>query len=121
MQAWKNWKEGTASNLVDSLLRTGSRSEIMRCIHIGLLCVQQSIADRPTMAAVIQMLTSNSLNLPVPSQPAFFMLSGVGSSSGMSMGLESSSEVTESDQSKSNSSVQNPRDEASLTKLHPRK
>ena len=73
MQAWNSWKEGTSSKLIDPMLRTGSRPEIVRCIHIGLLCVQQNIGDRPTMAAVIQMLTSNSVDLPVPSQPAFFM------------------------------------------------
>ncbi|PRQ48783.1 putative non-specific serine/threonine protein kinase [Rosa chinensis] len=46
---------------------------IMRCIHIGLLCVQESLADRPTMASVILMFNSYSLNLPVPSKPAFLM------------------------------------------------
>ncbi|CAB4266662.1 unnamed protein product [Prunus armeniaca] len=73
--AWKNWKEGTASNIIDPTLRTGSRSdEIMRCIQIGLLCVQQTIAERPTMASVILMLTSSSLSLPEPSQPPLFMI-----------------------------------------------
>ncbi|XP_024186895.1 putative receptor-like protein kinase At4g00960 isoform X2 [Rosa chinensis] len=101
---WNSWKEGISSNLIDPMLRTGSRLEIMRCIHIGLLCVQQSIADRPTMALVIQMLTSNSVDLPVPSQPAFFMYNhGIGSSSDMSLGFESNSGLTGSDQSKSNS------------------
>ncbi|PPS16754.1 hypothetical protein GOBAR_AA03824 [Gossypium barbadense] len=38
--AWRNWEDGTAFDLVDSNLRDGSRSEIMRCIYIGLLCVQ---------------------------------------------------------------------------------
>ncbi|KAM5564604.1 putative receptor-like protein kinase [Rosa sericea] len=102
--AWNSWKQGTSSNLIDPMLRTGSTPEIMRCIHIGLLCVQQSIADRPTMALVIQMLTSNSVDLPVPSQPAFFMYNhGIGSSSDMSLGFESNSGLTGSDQSKSNS------------------
>ncbi|ONI34219.1 hypothetical protein PRUPE_1G468600 [Prunus persica] len=73
--ARKNWKEGTASNLIDPTLRTGSRTdEIMRCIQIGLLWLQQSMAARPTMASVILMLTSSSLSLPVPSQPPFFMI-----------------------------------------------
>ncbi|XP_050157478.1 cysteine-rich receptor-like protein kinase 29 [Malus sylvestris] len=72
--AWKSWKEDTASNLIDPMLKSGSIPETMRCIHIGLLCVQQNIADRPTMAAVIHMLTSYSLDLPVPSQPAFFIV-----------------------------------------------
>ncbi|CAL5408536.1 unnamed protein product [Camellia sinensis] len=38
------------SSYVDSTLMTGPESEIMRCIHIGLLCVQKNAADRPTMA-----------------------------------------------------------------------
>ncbi|XP_062018563.1 cysteine-rich receptor-like protein kinase 10 isoform X3 [Rosa rugosa] len=102
--AWNSWKGGTSSNLIDPMLRTGSRPEIVRCIHIGLLCVQQSIGDRPTMAAIIQMLTSNSDDLPVPSQPAFYMYNqGIGSSSDMSLGFESNSGLTWSDQSKSNS------------------
>ncbi|XP_040363523.1 cysteine-rich receptor-like protein kinase 15 isoform X1 [Rosa chinensis] len=116
--AWNSWKGGTSSNLIDPMLRTGSRPEIVRCIHIGLLCVQQSIGDRPTMAAVIQMLTSNSVNLPVPSQPAFYMYNqGIGSSSDMSLGFESSSGLTwsHSDQFKSNS-ANKPIVEASSTR-----
>ncbi|XP_028787879.1 cysteine-rich receptor-like protein kinase 19 [Neltuma alba] len=69
--AWKNWREGTASNTIDSLLIDGSRKEMIRCIHIGLLCVQEDIADRPTMANVALMLSSHSFSLPLPSQPAF--------------------------------------------------
>ena len=30
-----------------------SRDEVMRCIHIGLLCVQEDPADRPTMATIV--------------------------------------------------------------------
>ncbi|XP_044470531.1 putative receptor-like protein kinase At4g00960 [Mangifera indica] len=71
--AWRNWKEGTALNLIDPTLRVGSSSEVMRCIHIGLLCVQENVSNRPKMASVVLMLTSCSLSLPVPSKPAFFM------------------------------------------------
>ncbi|XP_021802608.1 cysteine-rich receptor-like protein kinase 29 [Prunus avium] len=92
--AWRSWREGTASNLIDPTLRTGSRTEIMRCIHIGLLCVQENVADRPTMASVILMLNSYSLTLPVPSQPAFYLHS-IGSD--MSLGSEYNSGVTRSD------------------------
>ncbi|KAK6124043.1 hypothetical protein DH2020_042212 [Rehmannia glutinosa] len=62
--AWKNWRDGTTENMVDPFLRSssGSMSDIMRCIHIGLLCVQENAADRPTMASVILMLNSFSLN-----------------------------------------------------------
>ena len=41
----------------------------MRCIQIGLLCVQGNSVHRPTMAAVMLML-SGSIALPLPSVPA---------------------------------------------------
>ncbi|XP_038995153.1 cysteine-rich receptor-like protein kinase 28 [Hibiscus syriacus] len=73
--AWKSWREGTALDLVDPMLGDGSRMEIMRCIHIALLCVQENVAARPTMASVALMLNSFSTTLTVPSQPAFAMQS----------------------------------------------
>ncbi|KAB5534151.1 hypothetical protein DKX38_017237 [Salix brachista] len=71
--AWRNWREGTAQAIIDHVLSSGSSTEMMRCIHIGLLCVQENIADRPTMDSVVLMLSSSSLTLQRPSQPAFFM------------------------------------------------
>ncbi|KAJ7946220.1 Receptor-like protein kinase [Quillaja saponaria] len=71
--AWINWREGKVSNLIDPTMDEGSRDEMMRCIHIALLCVQKNVTDRPTMASVILMFSSYSMILPVPSQPAFFM------------------------------------------------
>ncbi|KAI3981186.1 hypothetical protein MKX01_016321 [Papaver californicum] len=50
-----------------------SRSEVMRSIHIALLCVQHSIANRPTMTSVILMLNSNSVSLPIPTPPAYLV------------------------------------------------
>ncbi|KAJ0040675.1 hypothetical protein Pint_26809 [Pistacia integerrima] len=75
LQAWRNWTEGTALNLIDPSLRVDSISELMRFIRIGLLCVQENVVNRPTMASVVLMLTSYSLSLPIPSKPAFFMQS----------------------------------------------
>ncbi|MFQ6647992.1 hypothetical protein Gotur_020697, partial [Gossypium turneri] len=71
--AWRNWEDGTAFDLVDPNLRDGSRSELMRCIHIGLLCVQENVAQRPNISAVVLMLTSYSTTLPLPSEPTFLM------------------------------------------------
>ena len=42
----------------------------MRCIQVGLLCVQQDSEDRPTMAAIVFML-SGETSPPAPKQPAF--------------------------------------------------
>ena len=59
------------------MLRVGPTSEvIMKYIHIGLLCVQENEVDRPTMASVVLMLNGQSLNLPIPSHPAFFIHNG---------------------------------------------
>lgn len=51
--------------------------DITRSIQIGLLCVQDTAYDRPTMAAVVLMLNSFSITLPVPSKAAFFMRSTI--------------------------------------------
>ncbi|PHT56184.1 hypothetical protein CQW23_04670 [Capsicum baccatum] len=66
--AWSNWREETISNLIDPVLKgsSGPNGDIMRCIHIALLCVQENVANRPTMGAVLLMLSSHSLSLPVP-------------------------------------------------------
>ncbi|GKV15814.1 hypothetical protein SLEP1_g26563 [Rubroshorea leprosula] len=45
--------------------------EVLRCIHVGLLCVQQRPEDRPDMLSVVLMLRGDSA-LPEPKQPGFF-------------------------------------------------
>ena len=117
MQAWKNWKQGIISNLVDPTLKAGSTTEIMRCIHIGLLCVQENVADRPTIASAVLMLNSYSITLPIPLEPAFFMNSGT--ESNILLQWENDSRVIESNQSKS-SLVQDSINEVSITELSPR-
>ncbi|KAF8030102.1 hypothetical protein BT93_E2510 [Corymbia citriodora subsp. variegata] len=74
---WKNWSEGSISNIIDPSIILGLSTEIERCIHIGLLCVQENAASRPTMASVLFMLNSCSVNLQFPSRPAFFMHSTI--------------------------------------------
>ncbi|MBA0598760.1 hypothetical protein Gorai_008507, partial [Gossypium raimondii] len=71
--AWKQWKSGTPLELLDTVLKDNySRNEVIRCIQIGLLCVQEDPAERPTMATIAMMLNSYSVTLPVPNEPAFF-------------------------------------------------
>ncbi|XP_039685907.1 cysteine-rich receptor-like protein kinase 29 isoform X3 [Medicago truncatula] len=72
--AWRSWREGTITNIIDPSLSNGSQNEIMRCIHIALLCVQENLVERPTMATVALMLSSYSLSLSVPLEPASFVL-----------------------------------------------
>jgi len=48
-----------------------STATLLRYINIGLLCVQESPADRPTMSDVISMIVNEHVALPEPKQPAF--------------------------------------------------
>ncbi|XP_065878906.1 G-type lectin S-receptor-like serine/threonine-protein kinase At1g11330 [Euphorbia lathyris] len=70
--AWKLWIEGNAAALKDRILNDPSNdAEILRCINVGLLCVQEFAKDRPTVSTVISMLNSEIVDLPSPKQPAF--------------------------------------------------
>ncbi|GAU37497.1 hypothetical protein TSUD_275490 [Trifolium subterraneum] len=67
--AWRLWKEGIAHTLVDDNLKdTCIINEALRCIQIGLLCLQQHPDDRPNMTSVVVMLSSNNV-LPQPHEP----------------------------------------------------
>ncbi|XP_022877612.1 G-type lectin S-receptor-like serine/threonine-protein kinase SD1-1 isoform X3 [Olea europaea var. sylvestris] len=70
--AWRLYKEGRSLELVNAHLDiSGYLSEVLRSIHVGLLCVQQSLQDRPGMSAAVLMLGIESL-LPQARQPGFF-------------------------------------------------
>ncbi|KAM0958719.1 hypothetical protein FF1_023959 [Malus domestica] len=71
--AWRLWKEGREIEVIDELLReTCQLDEDLRCIHVGLLCVQEAPADRPSMSSVICMLHNNeATSLPPFKEPAF--------------------------------------------------
>ena len=56
---------------VDSLLAEPYPiEEVLRCLHIALLCVQEDPAERPAMADVVSLLSGESLSLPQPNSPA---------------------------------------------------
>ena len=70
-QIWHIWNEGKGLYLVDEVLEDSySASEAMRCLHVGLLCVQDNAADRPTMPEVVFMLSSET-DRPQPKRPIF--------------------------------------------------
>ncbi|CAL5003059.1 unnamed protein product [Urochloa decumbens] len=78
---WDSWKAGSMADVVDPLLTEWRypESEVLTCIEIGLLCVQENPADRPDASAVVLMLsspTSISDDRPSPSRPAFVFSSG---------------------------------------------
>ncbi|CAL5355613.1 unnamed protein product [Camellia sinensis] len=82
--AWDLWNKNAALELVDPMLSSDSsiRQQLMRCIHVGLLCVEDRAVNRPTMSDVISMLIDDNITLPMPKKPAFV--------SGISVGEENS-------------------------------
>ena len=81
---WRHWSRGSVSGLLDGCSADGLQpTEMLRCIHVGLLCVQEDAHLRPGMAAVVVMLNSRSITLPVPTPPAY-VVSGRAGALGMS-------------------------------------
>ncbi|KAK7312921.1 hypothetical protein VNO77_37175 [Canavalia gladiata] len=67
--AWALWKVDRALQIIDPNIEDSCiASEVLRCIHIGLLCVQQYPVDRPTMTSVVLMLGSE-MELDEPKNP----------------------------------------------------
>ncbi|XP_042377177.1 cysteine-rich receptor-like protein kinase 10 [Zingiber officinale] len=74
---WRNWTQGSALQTIDQkLIDQCPTEEVLKCMHVGLLCVQEDPIQRPTMATVVVMLNSHSISLPMPSAPAFVNHSG---------------------------------------------
>ncbi|PRQ19308.1 putative protein kinase RLK-Pelle-DLSV family [Rosa chinensis] len=70
---WQLWNEGKVLELMDPMLKDSCNpNEFLRCIRIGLLCVQEDANNRPTMSSVVLMLKSESISLSKPERPAFF-------------------------------------------------
>ncbi|XP_027191781.1 receptor-like serine/threonine-protein kinase SD1-8 isoform X2 [Cicer arietinum] len=69
---WNLWTEGKALELIDSSIDNSySQSEVLRCIQVGLLCVQERAEDRPTMSSVVLMLSSETATITQPKNPGF--------------------------------------------------
>lgn len=55
----------------ETLCESCKKEEYLKCITVGLLCVQEDPSERPTMSNVVFMLGSETATLPTPKQPAF--------------------------------------------------
>ena len=73
-----------------TLSETCKTNEFLRCVNVGLLCVQEDPSDRPTMAVAVVMLSSDTATLPVPKQPAFVVRRDLSSSASSSSKPEAS-------------------------------
>ncbi|WZZ57170.1 hypothetical protein YC2023_057277 [Brassica napus] len=72
-QIWDLWNKGEATAVIDKLMNQdiNDESEVMKCVHIGLLCVQENASDRPDMPSVVSMFGHNANDFPPPKHPAF--------------------------------------------------
>ncbi|KAL9297624.1 hypothetical protein ACSQ67_023520 [Phaseolus vulgaris] len=70
--AWLLWKERRELEFMDQTLsQTCNADECLKCVNVGLLCLQEDPNERPTMSNVVLMLGSESNTLPSPKEPAF--------------------------------------------------
>ncbi|GJM99473.1 hypothetical protein PR202_ga16571 [Eleusine coracana subsp. coracana] len=71
--AWNMWQEENIEDLADSsIIDTCSLDEVLLCIHVALLCVQENPNDRPHMPFVVLALENGIATLPSPNHPAYF-------------------------------------------------
>ncbi|KAM3732298.1 hypothetical protein ACB098_11G049300 [Castanea mollissima] len=69
--AWRLYKKARQLELIDKFENESCNpNEVLRSIHVGLLCVQQCPEYRPTMSTVVLMLSSE-IALPEPKEPGF--------------------------------------------------
>ncbi|KAI9093315.1 hypothetical protein K1719_027329 [Acacia pycnantha] len=70
--AWRLFGQGRYLEIVDAaILESTDMCELPRSIHVGLLCVQRSPEERPSMLPVVMMLNGES-SLPQPKMPGFY-------------------------------------------------
>nr|ACT67492.1 S receptor protein kinase [Raphanus sativus] len=77
--AWTHWAQGRALEIVDpvivdSLSSTFQPKEVLKCIQIGLLCIQERAEHRPTMSSVVWMLGSEATAIPQPKPPVYCLI-----------------------------------------------
>ncbi|KAM4114338.1 hypothetical protein ACJW30_04G061400 [Castanea mollissima] len=95
--AWKLWTENKVLDLIDQTLHeTCNVDQIVKCVNVGLLCVQELPDDRPTMSNVVTMLDSETATIPTPEQPAFVPRRGQSSTTSSSSRPETCTELTSS-------------------------
>ncbi|XP_038978888.1 cysteine-rich receptor-like protein kinase 8 isoform X2 [Phoenix dactylifera] len=116
--AWQCWTNETALKLVDpSMAENYSSHKILRCINIGLLCIQENPSDRPNMLSVFLMLNRYKMKLQTPSQPAFFYANAMTESYGF---VEDAGPSRGKHEQSTSTSTLFSSNEASITELNPR-
>jgi serine/threonine protein kinase len=75
--AWIHFQQGTVDQLFDPNLMLQNyhnshlKSEVLRVVHVGLLCTQENPGLRPLMSKTLRLLAVKEEELPQPSNPPF--------------------------------------------------
>ncbi|KAI3467556.1 hypothetical protein Pfo_024219 [Paulownia fortunei] len=75
--AWKHFQQRTVDELFDPNLMLHNdhniniENEMLRVVHVGLLCTQEISSLRPSMSKAVQMLVKKEEHLPAPTNPPF--------------------------------------------------
>ncbi|KAK2977479.1 hypothetical protein RJ640_016107, partial [Escallonia rubra] len=71
--AWRHFQQGTVEELFDAnlTLHNYHNNEILRVVHVGLLCTQEIPSLRPSMSKALNMLAKKEEHLPPPTNPPF--------------------------------------------------
>ncbi|CAL9246835.1 unnamed protein product, partial [Arabidopsis halleri] len=71
---WRHFDEGNILHVVDPNFVDSSlvEEELWRTIQVGLLCVQNDEDDRPSTESVALMLSTSTMEIPLPKKPNYF-------------------------------------------------
>uniref|UniRef100_A0A0E0KV84 non-specific serine/threonine protein kinase n=1 Tax=Oryza punctata TaxID=4537 RepID=A0A0E0KV84_ORYPU len=69
--AWELYESNNPLGIVDPSLREFNRVEVLRAIHVALLCTQGSPHQRPPMSRVVSMLTGDTEVTDVLMKPSY--------------------------------------------------
>jgi len=72
LQTWHLYEENRLLDLMDtSMLSSYSEQEVLRIIHVALLCTQATPSQRPSMSRVVSMLSGVIETHPPQSRPGY--------------------------------------------------
>ncbi|CAH2053578.1 unnamed protein product [Thlaspi arvense] len=74
-KAWNLFKENQIRKMMDPSLGDSAHEnpQVLRCVQVALLCVQENAEDRPSMLDVVSMIYGDGNNaLSLPKEPAFY-------------------------------------------------
>jgi hypothetical protein len=97
LQAWRLWVENKVLDLMDPALHeVCNADQFVKCVNVGLLCVEEDPNDRPIMSNVVTMFDSENATVATPKQPAFVPRRGLSSKASSSSKPDTCTELTSS-------------------------